>query len=215
LRDNIEKALVSRKNLDEVEGLVANDLSFAKVGFSFIWAKAVYIAIESGAPESVWKEYTKYYHDLQQSRSFSSIWVIHRRILAEFAGEVALAKTNSSPLVCKVNRYIASHPYQRLTVNLLAQKLHYSRNHLSREYRKATGETLISKIHHEKILEAKHLLLYSSQSLIDIWDRLGFCSQSHFTKIFHKETGMTPHRYRERYRNESQERKSEDTVLPV
>jgi AraC-like DNA-binding protein len=214
LRGNIEKVILSREHLDEVERLMANDLPFARMAFSFIWPKVVYAAVEGGAAAPVSKEYTRYYHDLQHSRSVSSMLAIHRRILTEFADKVTLAKANSSPLVYKVNRYITGHPYQRLTVNLLAQKLHYSRNHLSREYRKKTGETITTKIQHEKILEAKRLLLYSSQSLIDIGDRLGFCSQSHLTRIFRKKTGMTPHRYRERYQNEPEKYRPEDTIFP-
>jgi AraC-like DNA-binding protein len=139
---------------------------------------------------------------------------LHRRIFIDFADKVALAKANPSPLVRKVNRYITGHLYQRLTVGFLAQKLRYSRSHLSHEYKKQTGETILTKIQHEKILEAKRLLLYSSQSLIDIVDRLGFCSQSHFAGIFRKETGMTPRRYRERHRNEPDGRKPENTMLP-
>jgi AraC-like DNA-binding protein len=200
-RGNIEKALDS-DHLGEIERLLSNDLYFSRMAFSFIWSKVVYASVEGGAPTLVSREYIRYYHRLQHSRSVSSILEMHRLFLAECADKVALAKTNLSPLASKVNRYIASHPYQKLTVGLLAQKLHYSRSHLSREYRKKTGETILAQIQHEKILEAKRLLLYSSQSLIDIWDRLGFCSQSHFTKIFRKETGMTPHRYREVHQNE-------------
>jgi AraC-like DNA-binding protein len=212
-RGKIEKLFVSG-HLDEIERLLANDLPLARRVFSFIWPQVVYAAIEGGAPALVCNEYGKYYHGLQHARSVSSILEMHRRIFADFADKVILAKNNRSPLVYKVNRYITSHLRQRLTVNLLAQKFRYSRSYLSREYRKETGETIQAKIQREKILEAKRLLCYSSQSLIDIGDKLCFCSQAHFAKIFRKKTGITPGRYRKMYQNESGGCKPEDTVLP-
>jgi AraC-like DNA-binding protein len=199
LRRNIEKALDSQEYLDEMESLLEDDLPFARMVFSFIWSKVVYVAVEGGAPASVSEEYVRYYERLQHSQSVSSVLELHRRILTEFADKVALSKANFSPLVHKVNRYITSHPYQKLTVNLLAQKLHYSRSHLSREYKKETGETITEKIQHAKILEAKRFLLYSSQSVLDIGTNLNFCSHSHFSGIFRKETGMTPSLYRAMY----------------
>jgi AraC-like DNA-binding protein len=199
LRCNIEKALDSQEYLDEMEELLEDDLPFARMVFSFIWSKVVYVAVEGGAPASISEEYVRYYERLQHSHSVSSVLEMHRRILTEFADKVALSKASFSPLVRKVNRYIVSHPYQKLTVNLLAQKLHYSRSYLSREYRKETGETITVKIQHAKILEAKRFLLYSSQSVLDIGTHLNFCSQSHFSDIFRKETGMTPNQYRVMY----------------
>jgi AraC-like DNA-binding protein len=66
-------------------------------------------------------------------------------------------------------------------------------------YKNETKETIRGRIQHSKILEAKRLLQYSPFSLNDIRHKLGFCSQSHFAGVFRKETGMTPHQYRDIY----------------
>ena len=49
-----------------------------------------------------------------------------------------------------------------------------------------------------KIREAKGLMENSNKTLISISTALGFSSQSHFTRAFKKETGMTPKEYGER-----------------
>ncbi|HAL74851.1 MAG TPA: hypothetical protein DCM45_07185 [Clostridiales bacterium] len=47
-----------------------------------------------------------------------------------------------------------------------------------------------------KINEAKMLLLHSDQSLVDIANLLSFSSQSQFSVVFKKETGMTSSEFR-------------------
>ena len=89
--------------------------------------------------------------------------------------------------VCVI-AYIRDHVYEKLTVNHIAQELHFSRSYLCHIYKLETGQTLSDRIRHEKISEAKFLLQYSSFSLTDIAHKLGFCSQSHFTYVFRKET---------------------------
>ncbi|WP_051944651.1 AraC family transcriptional regulator [Verrucomicrobium sp. BvORR106] len=42
-------------------------------------------------------------------------------------------------------------------------------------------------------------LVFSSRSLAEVADDHGFCDQSHFTREFRKETGMTPREYQQRY----------------
>jgi AraC-like DNA-binding protein len=44
-----------------------------------------------------------------------------------------------------------------------------------------------------------HDLVYSSWSLSEVALRHGFCDQSHFTREFRQETGLTPKNYRHRY----------------
>jgi hypothetical protein len=62
-RGNIEKTLDSRELQDETKQIIANDLPFARMSFSYIWSKAVHVAIECGVPPaSVWKKYARYYH---------------------------------------------------------------------------------------------------------------------------------------------------------
>ena len=65
--------------------------------------------------------------------------------------------------------------------------------------RESTGETLTDFILKEKTEEAKRLLRYSDKSLTAIGSYLGFSSPSHFSRIFRKYAGSSPHEYRERY----------------
>ncbi|MDR1636781.1 MAG: AraC family transcriptional regulator [Treponema sp.] len=202
LRSNIEAVLSSEEYLCQMKELFGNDISFAKMVFSFIWPKIIYAAVEGGLSEaSASKGYDKYYYNLQHAPSVRVLLEMNRRIFTEFADKVASAGADAhlSILVCKIHRYISTNIYEKLTVNHIAQKLHLSRSHLSHVYKHETGETITDGIRHRKILEAKRLIQYSSLSLTDIGSKLGFCSQSHFIDVFRKESGMTPCQYRNLY----------------
>jgi AraC-like DNA-binding protein len=50
-----------------------------------------------------------------------------------------------------------------------------------------------------RVRMACQALVYSGSALAAIAGEHGFCDQSHFTREFRKETGMTPREYRQRY----------------
>ncbi|MDR2784673.1 MAG: hypothetical protein LBB83_02040, partial [Treponema sp.] len=134
---DIEAVLSSVKYLDQMEKLFGNDLSFAKMVFSFIWSKIVYVAVESGLPASTSGEYVKYYDNLQNAKSVRTLLEMNKQIFIEFADKVALAGSDArlSPIVCKIHRFISDHIYEKLSVAYIAQKLRYSRSHLSHVYK--------------------------------------------------------------------------------
>lgn len=195
---DIEAVFSSDEHVDQMEDIFGNDVSFAKMVFSFIWPKIVYVADEGGCLEpSAAEEYPKYYHNLQHATSISSILEMNKQFFVKFAEKVALSATESSlsPLVRRIHRYINAHINEKIAVSRIAEKLRLSRSYLSHVYKRETGRTITDGILHRKILEAKRLIQYSSLSFTDIGSKLGFCSQSHFISVFRKEIGMTPLQY--------------------
>lgn len=103
---------------------------------------------------------------------------------------------HSSKLVTDVANYIQHHLSSPITTQEIADALYLSRPHLSAKFKEETGETLSQFILNHKIHEAKRLLKYTDKSILSIAIYLGFSSQSHFTRVFKKETGKTPGEYR-------------------
>ena len=91
--------------------------------------------------------------------------------------------------------YIREHIYEKLTVDGIADALHFDKSYLSHRFHEETGVTILAFIHREKIEEAK-LLLRSHIPISDISEELGFSLQSHFTAVFKRFTGITPHKFR-------------------
>jgi AraC-like DNA-binding protein len=64
--------------------------------------------------------------------------------------------------------------------------------HLSRVFRKCTGEGIGEYVHRLRIRAACEQILQPEISIAEVSLALGFSDQSHFTRAFRRVTGMTP-----------------------
>lgn len=95
--------------------------------------------------------------------------------------------------------YIYDHLHQKISVPILAEYVGLSENYLSRLFKKEMKVSISQYILSKKIDTAKNMLTYSDYSISEISATLAFSSQSYFTEIFRKHTGMTPMHYRAYY----------------
>ena len=123
------------------------------------------------------------------------------RMLLDYAERVERLHRGaiSSRLTADVANYVQHHLSDAIKTEQIARALYVSRPYLSKKFGESTGETLTDFILKEKTEEAKRLLRYSDKSLTAIGSYLGFSSPSHFSRIFRKYAGSSPHEYRERY----------------
>ena len=78
------------------------------------------------------------------------------------------------------------------TVNFIASELNLSPRYLTDLLKQETGKTGIDLIHIFLISEAKNLLMSANQSVAEIAYELGFENPPYFSRLFKKETGMSP-----------------------
>lgn len=71
-----------------------------------------------------------------------------------------------------------------------------SRPYLSARFIRETGISVTEYVLREKTEEAKKLLEYTDKPILAVGEYLGFSSQSHFTRVFKKMTGLPPGEYR-------------------
>lgn len=102
-------------------------------------------------------------------------------------------------LIKRTKEYIYKHFHEELTVNQIAKALGVNPDHISRVFKKAEGISLKHYILQERITRAKNLLKYSEYSILEIGQYLGFSTQSHFTEVFKRLSGMTPQVFRKQY----------------
>jgi AraC family transcriptional regulator len=95
--------------------------------------------------------------------------------------------------------YIHSHLETRLGLAELASTVRMSPQHFANLFRRSTGRAPHEYVVHERIERAKRLLAETTEPLMDVAFEVGFANQSHFTDVFHRLTGMTPRRYRQRF----------------
>jgi len=97
-----------------------------------------------------------------------------------------------------IDRHLANPP--PLAVVAAASGL--SPGHFARTFRRSTGMSVERFWNHRRILAGLACLRHDDDSIAHLALRLGFSSQSHFTRVFSAWTGMTPSRYRRGFRAE-------------
>jgi AraC-like DNA-binding protein len=81
-------------------------------------------------------------------------------------------------------------------VSTLASQLNLSPRYLSDMLKQETGKTAIELIHIYLINEAKNRLKGDDQRVSEIAYELGFGNLSYFSRLFKRETGMTPNQFK-------------------
>ena len=79
-----------------------------------------------------------------------------------------------------------------------AEKLGMTVDRLNDHVKRATGVTAGHLIRQRLLTEAKRALVFTTQPIQDIAEELAFSDPSHFARFFRKQTGTTPHEFRDR-----------------
>lgn len=92
--------------------------------------------------------------------------------------------------------FMREHYKEPCTLARMADALHISPNHLHTVFTKEMGLTPFAFLTQKRVEQAKRLIMAGERSMLEIGLEVGFCSQSHFNKVFKEQTGQTPVAYR-------------------
>lgn len=96
----------------------------------------------------------------------------------------------------RVVEYVDTHISEQITLGALAAVAGMSRMYFASQFRVATGLRPHDYVLHKRIERAQHLVVTTSDPLVEIALSVGFQTQAHFTTIFKKIAGNTPLRWR-------------------
>ncbi|WP_407889845.1 helix-turn-helix domain-containing protein [Levilactobacillus sp. N40-8-2] len=96
----------------------------------------------------------------------------------------------------EIERYIADHIHERLSITDIAQKFSITPEYLTTLFQKSEYMSTIHYIHFLKISGAKDLLIRTTMSVKQVALYFGFTNIKYFYRLFKKETGITPSEYR-------------------
>lgn len=101
------------------------------------------------------------------------------------------ARLNCPAAVKKCINYISEHTHEKIKTEELSKLTGYSRDYISKLFKRYIGFSVHTFVLTKKLEEAKSMLFNNiDQSLIAY--TLGFCSQTHFITCFKKAYGITP-----------------------
>ena len=101
----------------------------------------------------------------------------------------------------RVTDFILAHLSQDISLEALAQQADFSPYHFARLFRQSTGESPHQFVLRQRVETAQHLLKETRAPLASIALESGFANQSHLTRIFKRQLGLTPRAYRQDYAN--------------
>lgn len=120
----------------------------------------------------------------------------------EYAAQVGelLKKSGANPFINQIKDYVFCHIHEAVLVRDIAKYMGVSANYLSERFHQVTGMTLKQYIIEEKLVSSEKLLKYTDYSLQEISNFCAFSSQSRFSEYFQRKNGITPAKYRRKYR---------------
>ena len=110
--------------------------------------------------------------------------------------EVVKYKTPLTEPVLNAIYYIENNYGERITLEDLACKAHFSAAHFSRLFSSQLGMSFSEYVSNVRIGHAKRLLLQTNKTVMEIALETGFCNGDYFSTQFKLKTGMTPLKFR-------------------
>lgn len=99
----------------------------------------------------------------------------------------------------QVTDYMRDH-YADIHIEDLENQFHYNTDYYNRLIKKYANMTYKDYLIDIRIGKAKELLKYTSMTITDIIQEVGYCNKGYFYRTFEKRQGLKPSQYRQQYR---------------
>lgn len=190
-------SLLEKENLGQ---LSKNFLRHIKYHFVITTAMVARYCIEGGMETTTAYTLSDFYiNKADVAGSAETISELHRIMCIDYTKRMQQLRKKKvcSRHVALALDYIYDNLHTKITVPVLANYVDLNPSYFSRLFKEETGQKVSDYIRNKKIDTAKQMLMYSDYSPIEISNILAFPSQSYFTEIFRKTTGVTPIKFRQ------------------
>ena len=101
-----------------------------------------------------------------------------------------------SPSFQRVIAYVDQNYMYKLSLDEIARHVYLNRTYVSQLFTKQLGVSFSSYLESIRIQKACELLQETDLSVAEIAAATGYTSSSYFSKVFKKQTGLSPQHYR-------------------
>lgn len=133
-------------------------------------------------------------YSLAELRNGFSVWLTE--VLEEFPGQGEWRSEALSPFCKQAVEWMTGHYHEPVSVADCAAAIHLNPSYLSRLFKQETGQSPVHFLQKLRIDHARSLLQQHRHNMQEIARQCGFGSVEHFHRVFVRQVGMTPARYR-------------------
>jgi AraC-like DNA-binding protein len=124
--------------------------------------------------------------------------IVSRIVAHRFRGPRRCGRDTALPhwRMKRVIEYVDAHLSEPVSLGDIAASAGLTSMHFAAQFRRATGMRPHEYLLRRRIERAQEIMLVNQHGLIDVALRCGFRSQAHFTTVFKRFVGETPHSWR-------------------
>ena len=113
-------------------------------------------------------------------------------VMKEFDKPAHAAYSQKNVMLNEIIKYIHDHYAEAVSLGLLAERIHISKEHLCRIFKESTNQTVTEYLNRIRIEKAISLLVSTDLSVTEIAFLCGFQDSNYFARKFRELTGKTP-----------------------
>lgn len=96
----------------------------------------------------------------------------------------------------EIRFYLDQHFHENISIKEISENFHFSPQYISKKFRETYQTTIVAYLTKMKIEKAKSLLSHTKLSVSEISNQIGYEDENYFSKVFKKQTGISPLQYR-------------------
>lgn len=150
--------------------------------------------------EDVLRRKKEYYEQIKQLETVADIQAWFQNAFRQLMDYIHAVYNSDRNIIMKALNYINSHYQQDISLRVLSDHIHLSKNYFANLFKQETGESFVEYLTRLRIEKAKLLLEGSDLKTYDIGNAVGIGDSHYFSKVFKKITGLTPTEYKEAFR---------------
>ncbi|MDW7657469.1 MAG: PocR ligand-binding domain-containing protein [Bacillota bacterium] len=156
-------------------------------------------AIRGGADvEQIFGLNYTYLNKINTFRNIDEIAYWLSGIMARFTDQVFnLTNVKHADVIFRAIDYVKKNYMKKITLEETASYVFLSPAYFSRVFKEEIGDNFNTYVNTVRVDAAMKLLLNETIALVDISSMVGFETQSYFSKVFKRVTGVTPGKFRE------------------
>lgn len=169
---------------------------FRRIYFQMIYQMELREGYISNGDESAWGIYS-------EICDFHTRGEFHEEFARRVRQAESIRESAYSEAVANTIRHIQNElNNENLSIQLLARYAYLTPNYLAARFKKETGVTIGQYCLNQRMERGKELLMNKKLKLNEIARMVGYRDADYFSKIFKREVGCTPTRYREQRMNQ-------------